>query len=64
MKNVFDVLMERGFIEQTTHEKEIKELLADESVTFYIGFGLLPVVALSTLRQASLRAGTLPWPGT
>jgi len=25
-------------------------------VTFYIGFGLLPVVALSTLRQASLRA--------
>ena len=38
MKNVFDVLMERGFIEQTTHEKEIKELLANESVTFYIGF--------------------------
>jgi O-antigen/teichoic acid export membrane protein len=25
-------------------------------VTFYIGFGLLPIVALSTLRQASLRA--------
>ncbi|MDO4287961.1 MAG: tyrosine--tRNA ligase [Eubacterium sp.] len=38
MENVFDVLKERGFIEQCTHEEEIKKLLADESVTFYIGF--------------------------
>ncbi|NTW71535.1 MAG: tyrosine--tRNA ligase [Eubacteriaceae bacterium] len=38
MKNVFDVLMERGFIEQCTHEEEIKKLLGEESVTFYIGF--------------------------
>lgn len=38
MKNVFDTLMERGFIEQTTHEDEIRELLGKESVTFYIGF--------------------------
>lgn len=38
MKNVYDVLMERGFIEQTTHEDEIKNLLANESVSFYIGF--------------------------
>lgn len=31
--------MERGFIEQTTHEKEIRELLeGDEPVKFYIGF--------------------------
>jgi tyrosyl-tRNA synthetase len=36
--NVFDVLLERGFIKQTTHEQEIKDLLAKESVTFYIGF--------------------------
>jgi tyrosyl-tRNA synthetase len=36
--NVFDVLKERGFIRQTTHEDEIKELLGKESVTFYIGF--------------------------
>ena len=26
-ENVFDVLMERGFIEQCTHEEEIRELL-------------------------------------
>jgi len=38
MENVFHVLQERGFIEQCTHEEEIKELLGKESVTFYIGF--------------------------
>jgi tyrosyl-tRNA synthetase len=38
MKNVYDVLLERGFIEQMTHEQEIKELLEKEKVTFYIGF--------------------------
>lgn len=38
MNNVFDVLAERGLIAQTTHEKEIRELLANEKVTFYIGF--------------------------
>lgn len=36
--NVYDVLKERGFIRQTTHEEEIRELLAKEKVTFYIGF--------------------------
>lgn len=38
MKNVYDILKERGFIEQATHEEEIRELLGRESVTFYIGF--------------------------
>jgi tyrosyl-tRNA synthetase len=37
-RNVFDVLKERGYIEQCTHEGEIRELLGKESVTFYIGF--------------------------
>ncbi|MDR3305051.1 MAG: tyrosine--tRNA ligase [Clostridiales Family XIII bacterium] len=36
--NVFDVLKERGFIRQTTHEEEIRKLLGEEKVTFYIGF--------------------------
>ncbi len=36
--NVFDTLVERGFIEQTTHEKEMRDLLGKEKVTFYIGF--------------------------
>jgi len=37
-ENVFDVLKERGFIEQTTHEEEIRELLGKEKIKFYIGF--------------------------
>lgn len=36
--SVFDILMERGFIEQVTHEAEVKELLEKEQVTFYTGF--------------------------
>ncbi|MBQ6809798.1 MAG: tyrosine--tRNA ligase [Firmicutes bacterium] len=36
--SVFDTLMERGYIEQCTHEDEIKELLEKEKVSFYIGF--------------------------
>lgn len=38
MENVFDTLKSRGFIEQCTHENEIRELLGKEKVTFYIGF--------------------------
>ncbi len=38
MRNVYDVLSERGLIAQVTHEKEIRELLGSEKVTFYIGF--------------------------
>lgn len=37
MTNVYDVLNERGFLKQVTHEG-LKELLEKESVTFYIGF--------------------------
>lgn len=36
--NVYDVLKERGYIEQCTHEEEVRELLGREPVTFYIGF--------------------------
>ena len=36
-ENVFDVLMERGYIEQTTHS-ELRDVLGKESVPFYIGF--------------------------
>jgi tyrosyl-tRNA synthetase len=36
--NVYDILKERGYLAQTTHEEEIRELLGKEPVTFYIGF--------------------------
>ncbi|MGO1468904.1 MAG: tyrosine--tRNA ligase [Tissierella sp.] len=38
MANVFDVLKERGYIDQVTFEDELRELLQKESVPFYIGF--------------------------
>ncbi len=37
MTNVFDILTERGYIEQST-DNSIRDLLGNESVTFYIGF--------------------------
>lgn len=36
--NVYDVLEERGFIEQVTHEDEVRDLLGKEKIKFYIGF--------------------------
>ena len=36
--NVYDVLKERGFIEQSTDEDKVRELLKNEKVKFYIGF--------------------------
>jgi len=37
MQNAFEVLKERGFIEQLTHEQEIKDLFASgEQVTFIL----------------------------
>jgi tyrosyl-tRNA synthetase len=38
MANVYDILKERGYVEQSTHEEEIRELLGKEKVAFYIGF--------------------------
>ncbi|SDK75260.1 tyrosine--tRNA ligase [Natronincola ferrireducens] len=62
MENVFDILKERGFIQQATHENEIRELLGKESVTFYIGFDptadslhvghFLQVIAMAHMQRA------------
>lgn len=37
MNNIFNVLEERGYIEQLTHHEEIKNLLNGEPISFYIG---------------------------
>lgn len=36
--NVFDILKERGFIAQITHEEELREAFEQGSVTFYTGY--------------------------
>ncbi len=38
MLNVFDTLLERGFVAQCTNEEELRKLFDEEQVTFYIGF--------------------------
>lgn len=73
-QNVYDILLERGFIEQATHEEEVRELLGKESVTFYIGFDptadsltaghFLTVMAMSHLQKAGHRPIALVGGGT
>ena len=73
-QNVYDILLERGFIEQTTHEDEIRELLGKEKVTFYIGFDatadsltaghFLTVMAMMHMQRAGHRPIALLGGGT
>lgn len=37
-QNVYDLLKDRGYLAQVTHETEVRELLGKPGVTFYIGF--------------------------
>ncbi|HHY78250.1 MAG TPA: tyrosine--tRNA ligase, partial [Clostridiales bacterium] len=72
--NVFDVLKERGFIQQVTHEEELRELLGKESVTFYIGFDptadslhvghLLQMIVMCYMQKAGHRPIALLGGGT
>lgn len=72
--NVFDVLKERGFVAQATHEDEIRELLGSESVTFYTGYDptadslhvghFLQAVAMRHLQMAGHRPIVLIGGGT
>ena len=73
-QNVYDILMERGFIEQCTHPEEVRELLGKESVTFYIGFDatadsltaghFLTVMAMMHMQKAGHRPIALLGGGT
>lgn len=74
MTNVYDILKERGFIEQATHEEEIRELLGKEKVTFYIGFDptadsltvghFLTIMAMMHMQRAGHRPIALLGGGT
>lgn len=74
MNNVFDVLQERGFIAQITHEEEVKKLLNEKKVTFYIGFDptadslhvghFLQLMVMAHMQQAGHRPIVLIGGGT
>lgn len=61
-ENAFDILNKRGFVAQVTDEEAVREKLANEQVTFYIGFdstadslhagSLVTIMAMMHLQQA------------
>ncbi|PRR79015.1 Tyrosine--tRNA ligase [Clostridium liquoris] len=74
MGNVYDILVERGYIKQLTHQEEIKELLNNEKITFYIGFDptadslhighFLPLMMMAHMQRAGHRPIALVGGGT
>ena len=71
--NVYDILNERGFLEQETHA-EVRDLLGKEKVTFYIGFDatadsltaghFLTIMAMKHMQNAGHRPIALLGGGT
>ena len=61
MKNVMDVLVERGFVKQTVYGDELKEKLAKDKISFYVGFDptadslhighYIPIMALAWMQK-------------
>jgi tyrosyl-tRNA synthetase len=72
--DVFDILKERGFIAQVTDEEAVRKKLAEEQVTFYIGFdstadslhagSLVTIMAMMHLQRAGHRPIGLVGGGT
>jgi tyrosyl-tRNA synthetase len=74
MRNVMDVLIERGFVEKSTHEDELREYLNTEQATCYIGFdptasslhvgSLVPIMSLAHMQRHGHRPIALVGGGT
>ncbi len=74
MANLIDIFYERGFIEQTTHEDELKEYLDQGNITCYIGFdptgsslhigSLVPIMSLAHMQKSGHRPIALVGGGT
>lgn len=74
MANLLEVLRERGFIEKTTHEEELKAYLEEGKATCYIGFdptasslhvgSLVPIMSLAHMQRHGHRPIVLVGGGT
>ncbi len=74
MTNTVDILRERGYIEQTTHEQELFDYFDNETVTCYIGFdptasslhigSLVPIMSLAHMQRNGHRPIALVGGGT
>ena len=63
--NIYDNLKERGFIAQVSDEDDLRKMLGEDAVTFYIGFdgsasslhagSLVPIMAMMHLQRAGHR---------
>ena len=74
MPNVIDILKERGFVEQTTHDQELNEYVEQGNITCYIGFdptasslhvgSLIPIMSLAHMQRNGHRPIALVGGGT
>jgi len=74
VKSAYDILQERGFIEQVTDEESIKDLLKREEITCYIGFdptavslhigSLVPIMSLMHMQHCGHKIIALVGGGT
>jgi len=74
LKNVYEVLCERGFVEQVSDEILVSDLLQNEKITCYIGFdptaaslhigSLVPIMALVHMQKCGHRPIVLIGGGT
>ena len=74
MRNVIDVLEERGFIDNKTHEQELRDYVESGPATCYIGFdptasslhigSLVPIMALAHMQRCGHRPIALVGGGT
>lgn len=62
MSNVFEILQQRGFVQQCTNEEIVSRLLTETQIAYYVGFdptadslhagSLVPIMAMAHLQQA------------
>ena len=65
MSNIFEELTQRGYTEQLTHPEEIKNLLDNESISFYIHVGhFISLMVASHMQKAGHRPIILIGGGT
>ena len=61
-ENVFEILQERGFVQQSTNKEALSKLLSENQVTYYVGYdptasslhagSLVPIMAMAHLQRA------------
>lgn len=74
MTNAYDILLERGFVEQVSEEERLRQLLSETTITCYVGYdptaaslhvgNLLSIMMLGHLQRAGHRPIALLGGGT